>query len=89
MSSMAWTIGWLIATIGITLMWHSIDPKGDFWLVCAFLASGVLLTVVTIHYWMFMIPLAVLASLVSASVWYIRQLQRPTPALARVVNRRN
>ena len=81
---MAWTIGCLIATIAITLIWHSIDPKGDFWLACACLASGVLLVTVAIQYWMIVMPFALLASLVGAVVWYIRQPQSPNATLARV-----
>ncbi len=85
---MAWTIGWLIATIAITLMWHSIDPRGSFWLICAGLASGVLLIVVAIQYWLYMIPFVALASLVGAAVWFMRQPQPQTSALARATEGR-
>jgi predicted MFS family arabinose efflux permease len=81
---MAWTIGCLIATIAITLIWHSIDPKGDFWLACACLAGGVLLAAVAIKYWMIVIPFVGLAGLAGAIVWYMRQPQSPNAALARV-----
>lgn len=70
-------------------MWHSIDPRGDFWLICARLASGVLVAVLATKYWMFMIPVAVLASLVGTAEWYMRQPPAPTAKLARAVDRRN
>ena len=84
MAWMAWTIGWLLATIFISLMWHSIDPIGDLWLRCAALAAGVLMAIVAIQYWMVMIPVAVLGSLVGTAAWYLRQPQAPAAALARV-----
>jgi hypothetical protein len=87
---MGWTIGWLIATIVITLIWHSIDPRGDFWLVCASLAGVGLFAVVASQYWMVLIPIAALASLIGLGVWYLRQPQPPVARLARVrVGRKN
>jgi hypothetical protein len=81
---MGWITGCLIATIVITLIWHSIDPEGDFWLACACVAGVGLFAVVAIQYWMLIIPLAVLAGLAGAVVWYMRQPQAPNAGLAEV-----
>ena len=81
---MSWIIGCLIATVAITLIWHSVDPKGDFWLACAFLSGVALFAIVAIQYWMVVLPIVLLACLAWAVVSYMRQPQRPNAALARV-----